>query len=139
MSLACLELLTAAHADNCLSLVNASVEFTRGKRTGFPAVPLACGVLARNERLISNRATQICVETCLQLLMNLTHSKTGSAIVSELNGIESLTEIVWHLSTSCSNDGPRSTAGCNNTDLEPEGELFTPSIYSPEFAFCACP
>lgn len=109
MSLACLERLTAAHPENCLSLVTSSVEFSRGKRSGFPAVPLACVLLVRNKQLIANRATQICVETCLQLLMNLTHSDTGSAIVNAHKGVESLAEIVWQLSTSCSKDAPAET------------------------------
>lgn len=112
MSLACLERLTAADEDNCLSLVTSSVsEFTRGKRTGFPAVALACVQLVRNEQLMANRSTQICVEECLHLLMNLTHSGTGSAIVAEHRGIESLTEIVWSLSTSSSKatEGPKNT------------------------------
>lgn len=112
MSLACLERLTAADADNCLSLVTSSVsEFTQGKRIGFPAVVLACVQLVRSEQLMQNRSTQICVEECLHLLMNLTHSGTGSAIVAEHRGIESLTEIVWNLSTS----SPKSTSASEST------------------------
>lgn len=123
MSLACLERLTAAHAENCLSVVTSNVEFSKGKRTRFPAVPLACVLLVRNKQLITNRATQICVETCLQLLMNLTHSGTGSAIVAEHKGIEYLTEIVWHLSTSSSKDGPENATSCK---VSTNGMLLVP-------------
>lgn len=116
MSLACLEHLTAAHSDNCLNLVSSSVEFSKGRRTGFPAAPLICVHLARNKQLMMNRATQICVETCLQLLMNLTHSSTGSAIVAEHKGVESLTQIVCHLSIVRPQDGSVGAHGKDGTE-----------------------
>jgi hypothetical protein len=136
MSLACLERLTAAHPENCLSLVTSSVEFSRGKRTRFPAVPLACILLVRNKQLIANRATQICVEICLQLLMNLTHSGTGSGVVAEHKGIESLTEIVWHLSTGGLKNGEEHGTACRVPDCGADGEHPLHPVFTHVFLRC---
>lgn len=107
MAQACLERVTAAHATNCQHLVTARVKFGSDGVVGFPAVPLFCAQFARTPQLMENKATQLCVATNLQLLMNLTHSTCGSDAVMALGGISALAHLICHLADARSEGTPQ--------------------------------
>lgn len=106
MAQACLERITAAHASNCECLINSRVKFGSDGTVGFPAVPLACAQFARITQLMENRATQLCIATNLQLLMNLTHSTCGSDCVMIFGGIVALAHLICHLAVATPEGGP---------------------------------
>lgn len=110
MAQACLERVTGAHASNCEHLVTSRAKFGSDGIVGFPAIPLSCAQFARVPQLMQNKATQLCIATNLQLLMNITHSTSGSDCVMALGGIYALSHLIWHLAVTPSGQGPYPTA-----------------------------
>lgn len=112
MAQACLERVTAAHATNCEYLISSRVKFGSDGIIGFPAIPLSCARFARIPQLMDNQATQLCIATNLQLLMNLTHSTCGSDCVVLLGGINALSHLICHLAAATPGEAPfETTAG----------------------------
>eukprot|EP00892_Ulva_mutabilis_P003717 jgi/Ulvmu1/1717/UM116_0031.1 len=118
MALACLERVTAAHANNCQHLVTSRVKFGSDGVVDFPSVPLFCAQFARIPQLMENQATQLCVATNLQLLMNLTHNTCGSDTVMALGGTYALAHLIAHLADAQSELVSQATRHHSSTGVE---------------------